>query len=70
MISTGRINSVFIRDDFPKLRKNDEMVGQSATIANDNFDVISRIKSEAKVPEIHFNITYLSANLVSALTCL
>ena len=37
MIGTGRINSVFIRDDFPKLRKNDEMVGESATIANDNF---------------------------------
>ena len=37
MIGTGRINSVFIRDDFPKLRNNDEMVGQSATTANDNF---------------------------------
>lgn len=37
MIGTRRINSVFVRDDFPKLRKNDEMVGQLATIANDNF---------------------------------
>ena len=37
MIGTGRINSVFVRYDFPKLKKNDVMVGQSATIANDNL---------------------------------